>query len=125
MTKDAIFNIASMTKPITSVAVMTLVDEGKLTLDDDVAKCLQKYKNPVVISKFNEADGSYETRPAKRPITIRHLLTHTSGFGYAFASRMRTTATNKTGKAELDLPLLFDPGESWAYGPGTRVLGQV
>jgi len=125
MTKDAIFNIASMTKPITSVAVMMLVDEGKLTLDDDVAKFLPKYKDPVVISKFNEADGSYETRPAKRPITIRHLLTHTSGFGYAFASRMMTTITTKTGKAELDLPLLFDPGESWAYGPSTRVLGQV
>src|SRR3990167_6690487 len=87
MTKDTIFNMASMTKPVTSVAIMMLVDEGKLTLDDEVAKYLPKYKDPVVISTLNEADGSYETRPAKRPITIRHLLTHTSGIGYGFSSR--------------------------------------
>jgi methyl acetate hydrolase len=125
MAKDTIFSIASMTKPVTSVAIMILVDEGKLTLDDDVAKYLPKYKDPVVISTFNEVDGSYETRPAKRPITIRHLLTHTSGFGYGFSSAMMTKIMAKDGKTELDLPLLFDPGESWAYGPSTRVLGQV
>jgi methyl acetate hydrolase len=125
MTKDTIFNMASMTKPITSVAIMILVDEGKLKLDDEVAKYLPKYKDPVVISKFNEADASYETRPAKRPITIRHLLTHTSGIGYGFASPMLTKIMQKTGKTELDLPLLFDPGESWAYGASTRVLGSV
>ena len=96
MTKDAIFNMASMTKPVTSVAIMMLVDEGKLTLDDEVAKYLPKYKNPLVISKFNEADASYETRPAKRPITIRHLLTHTSGIGYGFASPMLTKIMQKT-----------------------------
>ena len=116
MTKDTIFNMASMTKPVTSVAIMMLVDEGKLKLDDDVAKYLPKYKDPLVISKFNEADASYETRPAKRPITIRHLLTHTSGIGYGFASPMVTKIIAKTKKSELDLPLLFDPGESWAYG---------
>src|SRR2546427_8835648 len=81
MTKDTIFNMASMTKPITSVAIMTLVNEGKLKLDDEVAKYLPKYKDPLVISAFNEAGASYETRPARRPITIRHLLTHTSGIG--------------------------------------------
>ena len=125
MTKDTIFNMASMTKPITSVAIMMLVDEGKLKLDDEVAKYLPKYKDPVVISRFNEADASYETRPARRPITIRHLLTHTSGIGYGFASPMLTKIMQKTGKTELDLPLLFDPGESWAYGASTRVLGNV
>ena len=125
MTKDTIFNMASMTKPITSVAIMMLVDEGKLKLDDEVAKYLPKYKDPVVISNFNEADASYETRPARRPITIRHLLTHTSGIGYGFASPMLTKIIQKTGKTELDLPLLFDPGESWAYGASTRVLGSV
>ena len=88
MAKDTIFNIASMTKAVTSVAIMMLVDEGKLKLDDDVAKYLPKYKDPLVISKFNAADGTYETRPAKRPITIRHLLTHTSGIGYGFASQI-------------------------------------
>ena len=125
MAKDTIFNIASMTKAVTSVAIMMLADEGKLKLDDDVAKYLPKYKDPVVISKFNAADGSYETRPAKHPITIRHLLTHTSGIGYGFSSQTVATLTQKTGKTELDLPLLFEPGESWAYGASTRVLGQV
>jgi methyl acetate hydrolase len=125
MAKDTIFNMASMTKPVTSVAIMMLVDEGKLKLDDDVAKYLPKYKNPLVISKFNEADATYETRPAKRPITIRHLLTHTSGIGYAVGSSMVTKIVAKTKKSELDLPLQFDPGESWAYGPSTRVLGDV
>jgi methyl acetate hydrolase len=125
MAKDTIFNMASMTKPVTSVAIMMLVEEGKLKLDDEVAKYLPKWKDPVVISKFNEADGTYETRPAKRPITIRHLLTHTSGIGYGFSSPMLAKIIEKTKKNELDLPLLFDPGESWAYGASTRVLGHV
>ena len=125
MAKDTIFNMASMTKPVTSVAIMMLVDEGKLKLDDEVAKYLPKWKDPLVISKFNDADASYETRPAKRPITIRHLLTHTSGIGYGFASPMLTKIMEKTKKAELDLPLLFDPGDNWAYGASTRVLGHV
>jgi CubicO group peptidase (beta-lactamase class C family) len=125
MAKDTIFNMASMTKPITSVAIMMLVDQGKLRLDDEVAKYLPKWKNPVVITKFHDADASYETRPAKRPITIRHLLTHTSGLGYGFASPMLTKIMEKTKKTELDLPLLFDPGDNWAYGPSTRVLGHV
>jgi len=125
MTKDTIFNMASMTKPITSAAIMILVDEGKLKLDDEVAKYLPKWKDPQVISKFNEADASFETRPAKRQITIRHLLTHTSGIGYGFASPMLTKIMEKTKKSEMDSPLLFDPGESWAYGASTRVLGLV
>src|SRR6187455_1248073 len=125
MTKDTIFNIASMTKAITSAAIMQLVDEGKLKVDDEVGKFLPKWKDPQVISKFNEADGTYETRPAKRQITIRHLLTHTSGIGYGFASPMLAKIIEKTKKNELDLPLLFEPGESWAYGASTRVLGQV
>jgi CubicO group peptidase (beta-lactamase class C family) len=125
MAKDTIFNMASMTKPVTSIAIMMLVDEGKLKIDDDVAKYLPKWKDPLVISKFNEADASYETRPAKRPITIRHLLTHTSGIGYGFSSPTLNKIMAKTMKPELDLPLLFDPGEGWAYGASTRVLGHV
>jgi len=125
MTKDTIFNMASMTKPITSTAIMILVDEGKLKLDDELAKYLPKWKDPQVISKFNEADASFETRPAKRQITIRHLLTHTSGIGYGFASPMLTKIMEKSKKSEMDSPLLFDPGESWAYGASTRVLGLV
>jgi CubicO group peptidase (beta-lactamase class C family) len=125
MAKDTIFNMASMTKPVTSVAIMMLVDEGKLKLDDEVARYLPKYKDPAVISRFNEADATYETRLAKRPITIRHLLTHTSGIGYGFASPMLTKIMQKTKQTELDLPLLFDPGDGWAYGASTRVLGHV
>jgi methyl acetate hydrolase len=125
MAKDTIFNMASMTKPVTSVAIMMLVDEGKLKLDDEVAKYLPQWKDRPVISKFNDADASYETRPAKRPITIRHLLTHTSGIGYGFSSLTLTKIMEKTKKTELDLPLLFDPGEGWAYGASTRVLGQL
>jgi len=125
MAKDTIFNMASMTKPITSTAIMILVDEGKLKLDDEVAKYLPQYKNPVVITKFNETDATYETRPAKRAITIRHLLTHTSGIGYGFSSPTLAKIIEKTKKSELDMPLLFDPGESWAYGASTRVLGLV
>ena len=125
MAKDTIFNMASMTKPVTSIAIMMLVDEGKLKIDDEVAKYLPKWKDPLVISKFNEADASYETRPAKRPITIRHLLTHTSGIGYGFSSPTLNKIMAKTMKPELDLPLLFDPGDSWAYGASTRVLGHV
>lgn len=125
MAKDTIFNMASMTKPVTSVAIMMLVDEGKLTLDDEVAKYLPKYKDPFVVTGFNAADVSYQTRPARRPITIRHLLTHTSGIGYGFASPTLTKIMQKTGKTELDSPLLFDPGESWQYGASTRVLGHV
>ena len=125
MSKDTIFNMASMTKPVTSVAVMMLVDEGKLTLDDEVAKYLPRYRNPPVISKFNEADATFETRPAKRPITIRHLLTHTSGIGYDFSSPTLAKIVAKTKQPAADLPLLFDPGESWAYGASTRVLGEV
>ena len=125
MGTDTIFNIASMTKAVTSAAIMILVDEGKLKLDDDVAKYLPKYKDPLVLSKFNAADGSYETRPARGPITIRHLLTHTSGIGYGFSSQAASVLTQKTMQSELDLPLLFDPGTSWAYGASTRVLGHV
>jgi CubicO group peptidase (beta-lactamase class C family) len=124
MAKDTIFNIASMTKPVTSVAVMQLVDEGKLKLDDEVAKYLPQFKDPLVLTRIN-ADGTYETRPAKRQITIRHLLTHTSGIGYGFASQSVATIQQKTGLTEMQMPLLFDPGASWAYGASTPVLGLV
>jgi methyl acetate hydrolase len=125
MTKDTIFNMASMTKPITSVGIMMLVDEGKLKLDDEVATYLPKFSNPVVFVRFNDAPGTFETRPARRPITIRHLLTHTSGIGYTFSSATMAKMVQQTRKAEVDLPLLFDPGEGWAYGASTRVLGDV
>src|ERR1700722_149092 len=86
MPVNAIFNIASMTKPVTSVAIMMLLEEGKLRLDDPVSKYLAGFDQLKVITKFNDADGTYETRPATRAMTIRHLLTHTSGIGHGFCN---------------------------------------
>jgi len=125
MAKDTIFNMASMTKAITSVAVMMLVDEGKVSIDDEVATFLPQYASPVVVSRFDQGSGSLETRPARRSITVRHLLTHTSGIGYGFSSDTLNRIMQATGTTELDSPLLFDPGDNWAYGASTRVLGQL
>jgi methyl acetate hydrolase len=125
MPVDAIFNIASMTKPVTSVAVMMLLEEGKLRLDDPVSKYLTGFDNLQVITKFNEADGSVETRPAKRAMTVRHLLTHTSGIGYAFCNPIVARLQRVNQKSEWELPLLSDPGEKWNYSASTRVLGLI
>jgi methyl acetate hydrolase len=122
---DAIFNIASMTKPVTSVAVMMLVEQGKLALDDPVSKYLPGFDNPQVITKFNETDGTYETHPAKTVMTVRHLLTHTSGIGYGFSSPIIARLQQNNSKLEWELPLLHDPGEKWTYGASTRVLGLI
>jgi CubicO group peptidase (beta-lactamase class C family) len=125
MPVNAIFSIASMTKPVTSVAIMMLFAEGKLKLDDPVSKYLTGFDNLRVITKFNEKDATYETRPAKRPMTIRHLLTHTSGIGYAFTNPIENRLTQTTKKGEWELPLLSDPGEKWNYSASTRVLGMI
>jgi len=125
MQKDTIFNIASMTKALTSTGVMMLVEEGKLSLDDEVSKYLPAFKSPNVISKLDLAAGTYETRPATRPITIRQLLTHTSGIGYSWSDPGLALIQKKTGAADLDLPLVHEPGEKWTYGASTRVLGEV
>ena len=125
MPPDAIFRIASMTKPVTSVAIMMLVDAGKVKLDDPVSNYLPEFKARPVIAKFNEADASYETRPAKREITIRHLMTHSSGLGYAFTNPTIKKIVDATKKNEPDLPLLHEPGEKWTYSASTRVLGWV
>lgn len=117
---DAIFRIASMTKPITTVAMLMLLEEGKATLDDPVSKYLPAFANrPVLVEK------THATRPAKRPITIRHLLSHTSGLGYAFSDPTVLQLVNATMKSETDLPLLHDPGEKWTYSPATYVAGKV
>ncbi len=80
--KDAIFRIASQTKAITSTAAMILFEEGKFLLDDPISKYIPSFKNPQILDKFNEKDSSYTTKPAKSEITIRQLLTHTSGISY-------------------------------------------
>ena len=125
MPQDAIFRIASMTKPVTSVAIMMLVDAGKVKLDDPVSKYLPEFKGRPVIDQFNEADASYTTRPAKREITIRHLMTHSSGLGYAFTNPTVKKIVDATKKNEPELALLHDPGEKWTYSASTRVLGWV
>jgi methyl acetate hydrolase len=122
---DAIFNIASMTKPVTSVAVMMLVEQGKVGLDDPVSKYLSGFDKLQVITKFNETDGTYETRPAQRVMTVRHLMTHTSGIGYGFSSPILARLQQGNNKLEWELPLLHEPGEKWTYGASTRVLGLI
>src|SRR5215471_399895 len=122
---DAIFNIASMTKPVTSVAIMMLMEQGKLKIDDPVSKYLDGYDKLRVISKFNPADASYETRPAKTVMTIKHLLSHTSGIGYSFTNPIEYALVNKTKKGEWELPLLDDPGTKFNYSASTRVLGLI
>jgi CubicO group peptidase (beta-lactamase class C family) len=124
MSKDTLFNIASMTKPVTSVAVMMLVEHGDVALDDPIGKYLPELADKEVIEKFNASDKSYTKRPAARPITIRHLLTHTSGLGYAFASPVLAALMGSDPNASaMKLPLLHDPGAKWSYGESTRVLG--
>ena len=100
MPVNAIFSIASMTKPLTSVAIMMLFEQGKLKLDDPVSKYLTGFDNLQVITKFNEKDATYETRPARRPMTIRHLLTHTSGIAYGFSNPIEYRLTEATKKDE-------------------------
>ncbi len=132
MTRDTVFRIASMTKAVTSVAAMQLVEQGKLTLDDpvpNIAECLSK---PQVLDGF-QADGTPILRPAKGPITLKHLLTHTAGFTYevwdANTQRyVKTTGMPSTpsGKvAALRMPLAFDPGTKWEYGVNVDWAGLI
>jgi len=126
MQKDAIFRIASMTKALTSTAVMMFVEEGRLGLDDEVSRYLPAFKSPQVLSRLDPAAGTYETRPAVRPITIRQLLTHTSGIGYSWSDPGSALVEKLTGRtSEADLPLVHQPGEKWTYGASTKVLGDV
>jgi methyl acetate hydrolase len=125
MSTGTVFRIASMTKPITSVGIMMLYEQGKLRLDDPVGKYLPAYRGREVIATFNEKDATYTTRPAKREMTIRHLLTHTSGLSYDFTSPTVLAIQTATGKDPKDLPLLFDPGTRWNYSPATAVLGTL
>ena len=121
---DAIFRIASMTKPITSAVVMMLHEEGRLGFEDPVSKYLPEFAGVRVMTSFNDADRTYESRPAARPITVRHLLTHTSGIAYSFADA-RLAKLDTSGKTEAEIPLLHDPGDHFTYGPNTAVLGRI
>ncbi len=140
MQKENIFRIASQTKAITSVAIMILFEEGKLLLDDPVSKYIPAFKKQQVLDKFNPTDTTYTSMPAKKEITIRELLTHTSGLGYAqigskeanaiYAKHDLTAGLGVQNDKLLDamnrlakLPLMHQPGEKWTYGLNSDLLG--
>ncbi|MGB5377314.1 serine hydrolase domain-containing protein [Muriicola sp.] len=141
MTNDAIFRIASQSKAITATAVMMLWEEGKFRLDDPISKYIPEFKDPQILATFNEADSSYTTTPADKEITIRHLLTHTSGLGYgvidgdprirkiyakAGVTDLFTTeniSIEESVKKLAPLPLHHHPGEKFTYSEGLDVMG--
>jgi methyl acetate hydrolase len=125
MPKDAIFNIASMTKPVTSVAIMMLVEEGKIRLDDEASKYLPSLASLPVLAAVDVKGGTYATKPARRPITIRQLLTHTSGIGYGFSDAGVALAQQKLRAQDGEAPLVHEPGARWTYGASTKVLGDI
>ena len=125
MTTDAIFNIASMTKAVTSVAAMQLVEAGKLALDDPAAKYLPELGNVPVIESPEAATGAAKLRPAATPITVRQLFTHTSGLGYSLWSDTLKKFKLRAGETFPVGPLVFDPGTQWTYGTGVDMLGKI
>jgi methyl acetate hydrolase len=127
---DTVFQIASMTKAVTSVAAMQLVERGLLSLDAPIGDVLPELANAQVIDGFGDDDAPI-LRPAARPITLRHLLTHTSGLGYDFMSETMFRARGPAGPpapgtlATIISPLLFDPGERWEYGVSIDWVGRA
>ncbi|HEV2335035.1 MAG TPA: serine hydrolase domain-containing protein [Stellaceae bacterium] len=132
MTADTVFWLASMTKAITSAAAMQLVEQGKLALDRPIAGLLPELAVPQVLEGFDAA-GEPKLRPATRQITLRHLITHTSGFVYDIWNAEVGRYLEKTGtpgiiscqNAALALPLVFEPGEKWDYGIGIDWVGKA
>jgi len=126
---DSIFQIASMTKAITSVAAMQLVERGRLKLDEPVARHLPELGKLDVIEGFDAA-GKPILRPAMKPITLRHLLTHTSGFAYPTWSEEMFKYTQATvplppGVVAPLVPLVFEPGTRWQYGYSADWTGRL
>ena len=132
MTLDTVFHIASMTKAITGAAAMQLVEQGKLTLDEPLGRFAKQLAEPQVLDGF-DAQGKPRLRPARKPITLRQLMTHTSGFSYEHWSadlhryaRATGLPSGRSGKlAALDAPLAFEPGERWEYGIGIDWIGRL
>ena len=126
LTADALFRIASMTKPVTSLALMQLVEQGRLGLDDPAEKYLPELAGLKVFESFDAATGAYRLRPASRPATVRHFLTHTSGLAYPFTSAIWRDFKPRAGETyPFGGPLLFDPGERWHYSTSTDVVGRL
>lgn len=138
--KDDIFRIASQSKAITSLAVMMLWEEGRFSLDEPIENYIPEFKNPRVLSKFNAADSTYESTPARRRPTIRQLLTHTSGLDYAGIGSEEfkavyakagipsgignnTSTIGEKVRALAKLPLKHEPAERFTYSLGLDVLG--
>ena len=113
MTADTIFRIASMTKPVTSVAAMQLFEQGRVALDDPAEKYLPELANLSVFESFDGATGAYRVRPAATKDTIRHLFTHTSGLAYGFTSAIDRDFKPREGEKYAAGPLLFEPGTDW------------
>jgi methyl acetate hydrolase len=123
MTEDSVFWIASMTKAITTLAAMQMVEQGKLDLERPISDVLPELKDIQVLEGF-DAGGEPKLRPAKRPITLHHLLTHTAGFTYdiwdvnngRYAKLKGIPSVGTCKNAALTTPLGFDPGDRWEYG---------
>src|SRR5215510_4749777 len=133
MALSSIFRIASMTKPVTSVAVMQLVESGRVKLDEPVASYLPELSQLQVLEEFDSNSGKARMRPPKTAPTVRQLLTHTSGFAYDFfdpklhsyAASGAVPSASKGGDDYLKAPLMFDPGSRWEYGISTDWLGKL
>ena len=132
MKADTVVWIASMTKALTGACAMQQVERGKLSLDAPIKSVVPELANPQVLEGF-DADGNPKLRPARRDITLRHLLTHTSGFAYDFWNADIVRYMEKTGtpgviscaNVALTTPLTFDPGERWQYGIGIDWVGKA
>jgi methyl acetate hydrolase len=132
MTSDSVFWIASMTKAITAAAAMQLVEQGKLSLEAPIGKVLPDLASPQVLEGF-DARGEPKLRPAKNPITLRHLMTHTAGFAYDMWNGDMVQYLEKTGtpgittcqNAALKTPLMTDPGTRWEYGTNIDFVGKA
>jgi len=132
MTLDSVFWIASMTKAVTAAAGMQLVEQGKLKLDDPIGKVLPDLASPQVLEGF-DTSGAPKLRPAKKPITLRQLMTHTAGFAYDMWNGDMVQYLEKTGtpgiitcqNAALKTPLMTDPGTRWEYGTNIDFVGKA
>ena len=132
MTTDSVFWIASMTKAITTAAGMQLVEQGKLSLDEPIGKLLPDLANPQVLEGF-DAKGEPKLRAARKPITLRQLMTHTAGFAYdmwngdigKYLEKTATPGIISCLNAALKTPIMTDPGTRWEYGTNIDFVGKA
>lgn len=125
MRDDAVFRIFSMTKPITTVALMMLVEQRLVDLDAPASDYLPELAGREVLVSVDPTDSSVVTRPASRPPTVRDLLRHTSGIGYTFSNQELLAWTRISDAPALSQPLLHDPGVHWTYGANTYFVGRI